>query len=141
MSLSTGTKLAHFEILSPLGAGGMGEVYRARDTKLGREVAIKVLPDAVTLDAACFARFEREARILASLNEPGILTVHSIEDIGLCCFIVTELVEGRELTELVPAAGLPLDTFLDLALQLVAAIAAAHRSGVLHRDLNRPTSW
>ena len=135
MSLSTGTKLAHFEILSPLGAGGMGEVYRARDTKLGREVAIKVLPDAVTLDAACFARFEREARILASLNEPGILTVHSIEDIGLCCFIVTELVEGRELTELVPAEGLPLDTFLDLALQLVAAIAAAHRSGVLHRDL------
>ena len=135
MSLSIGTKLAHFEILSPLGAGGMGEVHRARDTKLGREVAIKVLPDAVSLDAASFARFEREARILASLNEPGILTVHAIEDIGLCCFIVTELVEGRELTELVPAEGLPLDTFLDLAMQLVAAIAAAHRSGVLHRDL------
>jgi pimeloyl-ACP methyl ester carboxylesterase len=127
--------LAHFEVLSPLGAGGMGEVYRARDTKLGREVALKVLPDAVTLDADRFARFEREAQILASLNEPGILTVHSIEDIGLCCFIVTELVDGRELTRVVPPEGMPLEAFLDVSVQLVRAIAAAHRGGILHRDL------
>ena len=135
MSLAPGTTIGHFEIVSALGAGGMGEVYRARDTKLGREVAIKVLPDAVTFDADRFARFQREARLLASLNEPGILTVHSIEDIGLCCFFVTELVEGRELSDVVPPRGLPLPQFLDLGVQLVRAIAAAHRANILHRDL------
>ena len=135
MSLAPGTTIGHFEIVSALGAGGMGEVYRARDTKLGREVALKVLPDAVTFDADRFARFQREARLLASLNEPGILTVHSIEDVGLCCFFVTELVEGRELTDVVPPRGLPLAEFLDLGLQLVRAIAAAHRANILHRDL------
>jgi serine/threonine protein kinase len=135
LTLTAGTHLAHYEIESLLGAGGMREVYRARDTRLERPVALKVLPDAVTLDAGRLAWFEREARVIASMNEPGIVTVHAIESAGTCRFIVTELIEGRELTEMVPPQGLPLGDFLDLGVQWVRAIVAAHRRGILIRDL------
>src|SRR5678809_266047 len=107
MPLTPGTRLATYEIVAPLGAGGMGEVYRARDTRLGRDVAIKVLPTTVASSPEDLARFEREAKTVAGLNHPNIVVLHSIEEAGGTRFLTMELVEGRSLSELIAPGGLP----------------------------------
>ncbi len=135
MSLSPGTRLGPYEILAPLGAGGMGEVYRAKDPKLGRDVAIKVLPEAVAGDADRLARFEREARSLASLNHPNIVTIFSIEESGGTRFLAMELVEGESLDTLLASGGLPLSRFFEISVPLSEALSAAHERGIVHRDL------
>jgi len=135
MPLSTGARLGTYEILGLLGAGGMGEVYRARDTRLGRDVAVKVLPEAVASSPDRLARFEREARMVAGLNHPNIVTLHSIEEEDGVRFLTMELVEGQSLASLVTAGGLPLPLFFELSISLGDALAAAHERGVVHRDL------
>jgi len=135
MPLVIGTRVGNYEIMAPLGAGGMGEVYRARDTRLGREVAIKVLPTTVASSPERLARFEREAKTVAGLNHPNIVVLHSIEEAGGTRFLTMELVEGRDLSSLVSAGGLPLAQVLDVAIALSDALAAAHERGVVHRDL------
>jgi eukaryotic-like serine/threonine-protein kinase len=144
MALTSGTKLGPHEILSPLGAGGMGEVYRARDTKLGRDVALKVLPEAFSKDAERMARFQREAQVLASLNHPNIASIYGLEESGSVRALVMELVEGPTLAERIGmSAGvgavreppLPLDDTLHIAKQIAEALEAAHEKGIVHRDL------
>ena len=138
MSLASGTRLGAYEVLSAIGAGGMGEVYKARDTKLHRDVAIKVLPDLFTADPDRLARFEREAQVLASLNHPNIAQVYGLEDSSRVRALVMELVEGQTLSELLAAErgrGLPFATAWPLAAQIVAGLAAAHERGIVHRDL------
>ncbi len=135
MPLAPGTHLGSYEIIATLGAGGMGEVYRARDARLGRDVAIKVLPAAVAASPERLARFEREARTVAGLNHPNIVVLHSIEEAGGTRFLTMELVEGRDLSSVVSAGGLPLAEVLDLAIALSDALVAAHERGVVHRDL------
>ncbi len=135
MSLTVGTRLGIYEILAPLGAGGMGEVYRARDPRLGRDVAVKVLPAAVASHPDRLARFEREARTVAALNHPNIVTLYSIEDTGGTRFLTMELVDGQSLAALVTPAGLPLARVLELVIPLADALVAAHEKGVVHRDL------
>ena len=135
MTLTPSTKLGSYEILSPLGAGGMGEVYRARDSKLGREVAIKVLPQEFTQHPQKLARFEREARLLASLNHPGIATLHGLETVKGKPFLVMELVEGETLAERIARGALPVEEALTLSQQISEALEAAHEKGVIHRDL------
>jgi serine/threonine protein kinase/Tol biopolymer transport system component len=134
MALSQGTRLGSYEVLSPLGSGGMGEVYRARDTRLGREVAIKVLPADKLADPARRARFEQEARAVAALNHFHIVTIHEIEKEGDTDFIVMELVPGKPLDALIPRQGLRLGEALRIAIPLADALAAAHAAGVIHRD-------
>jgi Tol biopolymer transport system component len=136
MALSQGDRLGIYEILAPLGAGGMGEVYRARDTRLGREVAIKVLPSERSGDPQRRQRFEQEARSASALNHPNILTIHEIGSDGDTVYISMELVEGRTLRELV-VAGEPLPTkkLLDIAAQVAEGLAKAHSAGIVHRDL------
>jgi len=135
--LSAGTRLGPYEIVAPLGAGGMGEVYRARDTKLGRSVAVKVLPEALAYEPERVARFEREARVLASLNHPHIAALHGMEESGGRHFLVMELVEGETLADLIATAprGLDIDDALRIAFQIAEALEAAHEQGVIHRDL------
>ncbi|HTO76032.1 MAG TPA: protein kinase [Thermoanaerobaculia bacterium] len=135
MTLPAGTRLGTYEILSPLGAGGMGEVYRAKDSRLGRDVAIKVLPETVAQDAERLARFEREARALAALNHPGIITIFAVEESSGTRFLAMELVEGESLDALIPSGGLSLSRFLDIATPLAEALSAAHERGIVHRDL------
>ncbi len=135
MVLTPGTRLGTYEILSSLGAGGMGEVYRARDTRLGREVAVKVLPAEVAAFPERLARFEREARTVAGLNHPNIVTLHSVEDEDGVRFLTMELVEGQTLVDLMTPGGLPLSRILELAIPLTDALTAAHARGVVHRDL------
>jgi serine/threonine protein kinase len=135
MALEAGTKLGPYEILSPLGAGGMGEVYRARDSKLGREVAIKVLPEEFTQHPQKLARFEREARLLAALNHPGIATLYGVEEAENQPFLVMELVEGETLADRIARGALPVDEALKISQQIAEALEAAHDKGVIHRDL------
>jgi TolB-like protein/Tfp pilus assembly protein PilF len=135
MPLTPGTRLGAYEVLGALGAGGMGEVYRARDPRLGREVAIKVLPEAVAGDPERLARFEREARTLASLNHPGIVTIFAVEEAEGMRFLAMELVEGDSLDTLIAPGGLPLSRFLDVAVPFADALSAAHERGIVHRDL------
>ncbi|MGE5177210.1 MAG: protein kinase domain-containing protein [Hyphomicrobiales bacterium] len=135
MTLSPGTRLGTYQITGSLGAGGMGEVYRARDTRLGREVAVKVLPEAVTASPDRLARFEREARTVAGLSHPNIVTLFSVEDEGGVRFLTMELVDGQSLDRLVAPGGLPVARVLDLAIPLANALIAAHERGVVHRDL------
>ena len=130
MPLAVGDKLGPYLILAPLGKGGMGEVYRGMDTKLDREVAIKVLPAALAQDPERLARFEREAKVLASLNHPNIAIIHRVEEAGGIRALVMELVPGKTLQ--VP---LPLDETLRLAAQIADALGAAHEKGITHRDL------
>ena len=130
-----GTKLGHYEILAPLGKGGMGEVFVARDSRLGRRVALKTLPAEVAGDPDRLARFQREARALAALNHPNIVTVHSIEDLEQEPFLTMELVEGTTLSERIPSGGLDDDRLIPLALALTDGLAAAHARGIAHRDL------
>ena len=121
-------KLGHYRILKPLGKGGMGEVYAAQDTKLGRSVALKVLPQALAGDPARRDRFEREARAVAALNHPSIVTIHSVEEAEGVPFLTMELIEGRPLSELIPPQGMALDRFLQLAVPLADAVSARDRS-------------
>ena len=135
MALASGTHLGPYEILSALGAGGMGEVYRARDTKLNRDVALKVLPAAFAADADRVARFKREAQLLASLNHPHIGSIYGLEDAGNVPALVLELVEGDTLHERILRGSLPLPEALAVAQQIADALDAAHASGIVHRDL------
>ncbi|HET6348603.1 MAG TPA: protein kinase [Candidatus Krumholzibacteria bacterium] len=135
MNLTPGTRLGPYEILSPLGAGGMGEVYRARDTRLGREVAIKSLPADFAQDAERLARFEREARLLATLNHPNIAGIHGLEDVGGTRYLVLEFVDGETLAARIARGAMPLDETLEIAGQIASGVEAAHESGVIHRDL------
>ena len=135
MTLAAQTRLGTYEILGPLGAGGMGEVYRAKDLRLGREVAVKVLPSEVASSPERLARFEREARTVAGLNHPNIVTLHSVEDENGVRFLTMELVEGQTLSSLVTPGGLPLSRVLEISIPLTDALIAAHGRGVVHRDL------
>jgi serine/threonine-protein kinase len=130
-----GTKLAHYEITSHLGTGGMGEVYQATDSKLGRRVAIKLLPEAFAQDAERVARFEREARMLASLNHPNIAAIYGVEESGGRKFLVMELVGGDTLAERIKRGAVPLEESLGIATQITEALEAAHEKGIVHRDL------
>src|SRR5439155_6248415 len=129
MPLSTGTRLGPYEIVALLGAGGMGEVYRARDTKLNRDVAIKVLPEAVANDAERLARSHREAQILASLNHPNIAHIYGLEDASSAHALVMELVEGPTLADRIAHAPIPLGEALAIARQIAEALEGAHEQG------------
>jgi eukaryotic-like serine/threonine-protein kinase len=135
VAISPGTRLGPYEVLGSLGTGGMGEVYRARDSKLMRDVAIKVLPEEVARDAERLTRFEREARALAALNHPGVVTIYSIEQSGETRYLAMELVEGESLNKAMSSGGFPLTRFLDVAVPLAEALSAAHERGIVHRDL------
>ena len=170
MPLSPGTRLGIYEVAASIGAGGMGEVYRARDTKLGRDVAIKVLPESFTYDPDRVARFRREAQILAALNRPHIASIYGLEETTGGPFLVMELVEGETLAERIRRpeglrlsgegglrppdedglrppgegsgrpSGLPIDEALAIARQVADALQAAYDKGIVHRDLKPPTS-
>jgi Tol biopolymer transport system component len=135
MTLEPGQMLAHYRLERKIGEGGMGVVYVAEDTRLGRRVALKVLPAEMAGDTARKARFEREARAIAALNHPNIVTLHSIEEAGEISFLTMELVDGRRLTELLPKDGLDLRRILEFSLAIADALVAAHQQGVVHRDL------
>jgi eukaryotic-like serine/threonine-protein kinase len=130
-SLQAGQRLGPYEIVTLIGAGGMGEVYRARDPRLNRDVAIKVLPESVANDSARMQRFEREARVLASLNHPNIAGIHGVEQGAL----VLELVEGPTLAERIAQGAIPVEDALPIARQIAEALEYAHEKGVVHRDL------
>jgi serine/threonine protein kinase len=135
MSLPVGTRLGAYEIVAGLGAGGMGEVYRAKDTKLGRDVALKILPGSFTNDPERVARFRREAQVLASLNHPHIAQIHELEEINGAQFLVLELVEGEGLDKRIARGPIPVDEALGIAKQIADALEAAHEKGIIHRDL------
>jgi len=135
MTLSVGDRLGRYEILGPLGAGGMGEVYRAKDTELDREVAVKVLLESVAQDPDRIARFEREARLLASLSHQNIATLHGLEEHEGQRYLVMELAEGETLAERLQRGFLPADEALEIALQIANGLEAAHEAGIVHRDL------
>src|SRR2546422_2557864 len=130
-----GTKLAHYEITNHLGTGGMGEVYQATDAKLGRSVAIKLVPEAFSHDNERVARFEREARMLASLNHLNIAAIHGLEESGGRKFLVMELVGGETLAERIEKGPIPVEEALPIAKQIADALEAAHETGIIHRDL------
>ncbi|MBK5296786.1 MAG: serine/threonine-protein kinase [Vicinamibacteria bacterium] len=135
MTLSAGQRLGVYEIVAPLGAGGMGEVFRARDTRLGREVALKVLPEALAHDRNRLSRFEQEARAASALNHPNIVTIHDIGRESETSFIAMELVDGKTLRELEASGPLPVRRILNIAAQVAAGLAKAHEAGIVHRDL------
>src|SRR5512141_288707 len=141
MTLSPGSRLGAYEVLSPLGKGGMGEVYRARDIRVDRMVALKVLPAEFFESDVRRGRFEREARMLASLNHPGVAVLYSFEEIPSSSssstrhLLVMELVEGEDLSRRLASGPLPLEESLSLARQIAEALEAAHEKGVIHRDL------
>src|SRR3954463_11685516 len=133
--MSPPSDIAHYKIGAKLGEGGMGAVYRATDTKLGREVAVKILPDSFAVDPDRLARFAREAQVLASLNHPNIAHIHGVEDGGAVKALVLELVEGEDLAQRIGRGPIPLDDALAIARQIADALEAAHEQGVIHRDL------
>jgi serine/threonine protein kinase len=135
MRLQAGTKLAHYEILAPLGAGGMGEVYRARDDRLDRDVAVKVLPERLADTANALARFEREAKALAALSHPNLVAIFDVGTEQGISFAVMELLVGETLLECLRKAALPLDRVLTIGAAIAEGLAAAHSRGVIHRDL------
>jgi serine/threonine protein kinase len=130
-----GRTLAHYKITAAIGAGGMGEVYRATDTTLGREIALKVLPPGMAQDPERLARFRREARSVAALNHPNIVTLHSVEEADGFLFLTMELVEGRPLNRLIPKSGFSVERIVKIASAIAEAMAAAHAKGIVHRDL------
>ena len=130
-----GRSLAHYEITALLGKGGMGEVYRASDGKLGREVAIKVLPTELSGDPERTARFDREARTLASLQHPNVASIYGFEEVDSIRFLVMELVEGRDLSSRISAGDLMPEEIVQIALQIASGLEAAHEKGIVHRDL------
>src|SRR5882724_13599914 len=133
--LKPGQVLSHYRLIERIGTGGLGVVYRALDTKLDRQVALKVLPPEVTADPERLERFRREARAAAALNHPNIITIHSVEESGGVHFMTLELVEGVTLDTLIPPQGMPLHRFFDVAVPLANAVSAAHEKGIVHRDL------
>src|SRR5215472_12686744 len=135
MAIQSGTHLGPYEILSPIGAGGMGEVYRARDPKLGRDVAIKVLPEAFARDVERMARFQREAKVLASLDHPNIASIYGLEDSGGSRALVMQLAEGPTLADRIKTGPIPIDDTLRIARQICDALEYAHERGIIHRDL------
>ncbi|MBV8205306.1 MAG: serine/threonine protein kinase, partial [Acidobacteria bacterium] len=135
MPLDPGTNLGPYEIKSPLGAGGMGEVYRARDHRLGRDVAIKVLPEALARDAAGLRRFEAEARAIAALNHPNIVSIHDVGNHDGAPFLVSECLEGQSLRQELRAGPLPLRRAVKYGVEIAHGLAAAHDKGIIHRDL------
>jgi len=135
MRVGPGTLLAHYEVVSLLGKGGMGEVWRAKDKKLGRDVAIKFLPAEVTNDPKRRARLEREARVLASIDHPGIATLHGLEDVDGVRFLVMQLVDGEDLSASLRKGPIPLRDAVAIAIQIAEALASAHAQGIIHRDL------
>src|ERR1700730_9957263 len=130
MGLTSGTRLEAYEIQSPLGAGGMGEVYRATDAQAGRDVALKVLPAEMAQDPERLGRFRREAKALAQLDHPNIVTIHSVEECDGVHFLTMQLVEGQPLDRLIPQGGLPFDQIFEIASALGDALAAAHERGI-----------
>ena len=135
MTLSPGTRFGPYEIADEIGAGGMGVIYRATDTKLGRDVAIKTLPSTLAADTDRLARFEREAKLLAALNHPNIAVIYDLDEHEGTQFIAMELIEGETLEEKLKGGPLPVEDALRLALQIAQALEAAHEKGVVHRDL------
>ena len=135
MPLDHGARLNHYDVVALIGEGGMGEVYRATDTNLHRDVALKVLPMEMAADPGRLERFKREARAVAALNHPNIVTIHSVEESGGVHFLTMELVEGHTLDTVLDGDGLALDQFLAVAVPLADAVAAAHATGITHRDL------
>jgi len=135
MPLTPGTKLGQYEVVESIGAGGMGEVYRARDTKLGRDVAIKVLPEEFARDQERLERFEREARLLAQVNHPNIATLHGLEEHDEQLCIIMELVEGETLAERIAKSRIPIDEAIPLFIQIAGGMGAAHEKGIVHRGL------
>ncbi len=138
-TLQPGTKLGNFEVTELLGVGGMGEVYRATDSKLEREVAIKVLPEELSKDNERLQRFEREARVLASTNHPNIAALHGLESSGDTNYLVMELVTGETLEERLNSGPLPVDEALSVFIQIAEGLEAAHGQGIVHRDLKPAT--
>jgi serine/threonine protein kinase len=135
LSIEPGQQLSHYRLIEKIGEGGMGLVWKAEDTKLHRRIALKVLPEATAADPDRRARFEREARAVAALSHPNIVTLHSVEESDGVHFITMELVEGRNLTEFLPKDGFPLSRLLEIAIPLADAVSSAHRAGITHRDL------
>src|SRR5215469_14389940 len=135
MALPSGVRLGSYEILAAVGAGGMGVVYRARDSRLGRDVAIKVLPDAFTRDVERMLRFQREAKLLASLNHKNIASIYGIEDSNGSLALVMEYVDGPTLADRILPGPIPVDEALPIARQIADALEYAHEHGVVHRDL------
>jgi TolB-like protein len=135
MTLAVGTRLGPYEILAPIGAGGMGEVYRARDARLGRDVALKVLPPELAVDQDRLRRFEREARAASALNHPNVVTIHDVGTERGTPWLAMELVDGRSLRALLSGGALPLPTLVSIAAQVAEALARAHEAGIVHRDL------
>src|SRR3954453_7781067 len=135
MALNQGTRLGPYEILGPLGAGGMGRVFRARDVKLDRPVAIKVLRDDCSQDPEWLARFDREARLLATLNHPNIATVHGLDEVDGLRYLVMELVPGQTLAQRLARGPLPGAFALAVGKQIAEGLEAAHEKGIIHRDL------
>src|SRR6188508_1888152 len=135
MSLETGARLGPYEILSPLGRGGMGEVYRATDTRLGRDVAVKVIRSDAEVDASQLARFEDETRAIAALNHPNILALHDIGNANGVVYAVMELLDGETLRTRLARGRLPVPKTVDFAVQIARGLAAAHERGFIHRDL------
>ena len=135
MSLQPGTRLGNYEVLSELGSGGMGEVYKARDLKLGREVAIKVLPQEMASDSQRLRRFEQEARAASALNHPNIVTIYEFGEHEGTPYIAMEYVEGKTLREILSSGPLPNDKLLRYARQMAEGLAKAHQAGIVHRDL------
>ena len=135
MTLTAGTRLGVYEVTALIGQGGMGEVYRARDTKLDRDVALKVLPDQFAQDAERLARFQREAKVLASLNHPNIAGIYGLEEADGIKALVLELVEGPTLADRIAQGPIPVDEALPIAKQIAEALEAAHEQGIIHRDL------
>ena len=135
MTLTPGTRLGPYEVAALLGEGGMGQVYRATDTRLKRQVAIKILPPSVAADHERLARFQREAEVLASLNHPNIGAIHGLEESDGVEALVMELVEGPTLADRIASGPIPLDEALPIARQIAEALEAAHEQGIIHRDL------
>src|SRR5687768_6760911 len=132
MPLAAGTRIGPFEIVSPLGAGGMGEVYRARDPRLNRDVALKVLPASLALDHERLARFRREAQVLAALNHPNIASIYGVEESNGTQALVLELVEGPTLADRIAEGPIPVEDALPIARQIADALEAAHEQGIIH---------
>ena len=135
MALEVGSRLGHYDVTALIGEGGMGQVYQATDTKLKRQVALKILPEAFSADPERLARFQREAEVLASLNHPNIAAIHGLEEAEGIRALVLELVEGPTLADRIKRGPIPLDEALPIAKQIAEALEAAHEKGIIHRDL------
>jgi serine/threonine protein kinase len=135
MQIQAGTRLGPYEIVAPIGAGGMGQVFRARDARLERDVAVKVLPDAYAKDPSFLFRFDREAKAISSLNHPHICTLHDVGADGDVRFLVLEMIEGESLADRLARGRLPMDQLLRIGAEVASGLEAAHRRQIVHRDL------